>query len=200
MRQKNRRSGGVRFGFFSIIIAERRWKCKSVFGDWAERLTFSRRYGILCRQAGLPRVMAPQGIGMRKVRASQGGITDNVRRGRPPGKCNRNRLPTHGASAPRTVQMERRGKSSPARQATVCKCKPYPMQRLHTGTAGKPASCRPGRTAEAAERRLATVVTDRWQLRGFSSRTEPGLQACRKIPLHCESGSFAFLAEGTWRV
>ena len=77
--------------------------------------------------------MAPQGIGMRKVRASQGGITDNIRRGRPPGKCNRNRLPTQRTTVPRTVQMERRGKSSPARQATVCKCKPYPMQRLHAG-------------------------------------------------------------------
>ena len=133
-------------------------------------------------QAGLPRVMAPQGIGMRKVRASQGGITDNIRRGRPPGKCNRNRLPTQRTTVPRTVQMERRGKSSPARQATVCKCKPYPMQHLHAGTRRrKTASCRPGRTAEAAERRLATTVTDRWQPRS-SLRTEPGLQACRKIP------------------
>ena len=80
-------------------------------------------------QAGPPRVMAPRGIDMRKVRASQGRITDNVRRRKLPGKCNRNRLPKPTG----TVQMERRGKSSPARQATVCKCKPYPMQRLHAG-------------------------------------------------------------------
>ena len=44
-------------------------------------------------QAGPPRVMAPRGIDMRKVRASQGRITDNVRRRKLPGKCNRNRLP-----------------------------------------------------------------------------------------------------------
>ena len=49
--------------------------------------------GIITTQVGLSRAMLPKGIGMRKVRASQGGITDNVRRGRPPGKCNRNRLP-----------------------------------------------------------------------------------------------------------
>ena len=80
-------------------------------------------------QAGPPRVMAPRGIDMRKVRAPQSRITDNVRRRKLPGKCNRNRLPKPTG----TVQMERRGKSSPARQATVCKCKPYPMQRLHAG-------------------------------------------------------------------
>ena len=85
--------------------------------------------------------------------------------------------------------MERRGKSSPARQATVCKCKPYPMQHLHAGTRSrKTASCRPGRTAEAAERRLATTVTDRWQPRS-SLRTEPGLQTCRKIPHRVASRS-----------
>ena len=56
-------------------------------------MTFRAGYGILAEQTGLPRAMAPQGIGMRKVRASKGRITDNVRRGKPPGKCNRNRLP-----------------------------------------------------------------------------------------------------------
>lgn len=126
-------------------------------------------------QAGPPRVMAPRGIDMRKVRASQGRITDNVRRRQLPGKCNRNRLPKPTG----TVQMERRGKSSPARQATVCKCKPYPMQRLHAGISFG-GSCRPGRTAEAAQRRLATTVPDRWRLRS-SLRTEPGLHACRKF-------------------
>ena len=137
-------------------------------------------------QAGPPRVMAPRGIDMRKVRASQGRITDNVRRRQLPGKCNRNRLPKPTG----TVQMERRGKSSPARQATVCKCKPYPMQRLHAGISFG-GSCRPGRTAEAAQRRLATTVPDRWRLRS-SLRTEPGLHACRKIPF------FFFSNRGGW--
>ena len=61
-------------------------------------MTFRAGYGILAEQTGLPRVMAPQGIGMRKVRASKGRITDNVRRGQPPGKCNRNRLPKRSAA------------------------------------------------------------------------------------------------------
>jgi len=78
------------------------------------------------RCVGLPRILLPKGMDMRKVRASQGRITDNVRRRQLPGKCNRNRLPHFG------VQMERRGKSSPARQVTACKCKPYPKQhRMH---------------------------------------------------------------------
>ena len=131
-------------------------------------------------QAGPPRVMAPRGIDMRKVRASQGRITDNVRRRQLPGKCNRNRLPKPTG----TVQMERRGKSSPARQATVCKCKPYPMQRLRRGDAY--ASCRPGRTAEAAERRLATDVTDRWQPRSApdgSSAQNPAYRPAGKTVL-----------------
>ena len=37
--------------------------------------------------------MLPKGITVRKVRASQGRITDNVRRRRLPGKCNRNKPP-----------------------------------------------------------------------------------------------------------
>ena len=86
------------------------------------------------RCAGLLRIMLPKGIGMRKVRASQGRITDNVRRRQLPGKCNRDRLPLRG------VQVERRGKSSPARQVTVCKCKPYPKQhRKYSGHSPMPA-------------------------------------------------------------
>ena len=42
----------------------------------------------------LPRAMWPKGIGVRKVRASQGRITDNDRRRRLQGKCNRNRPPS----------------------------------------------------------------------------------------------------------
>ena len=37
--------------------------------------------------------MLAKAVTVRKVRASQGRITDNVRRGRPPGKCNRNKPP-----------------------------------------------------------------------------------------------------------
>ena len=38
-------------------------------------------YNILCDRVGRSRDMWPKGIIMRKVRASQGRITDNVRRG-----------------------------------------------------------------------------------------------------------------------
>ena len=39
------------------------------------------------------RAVMPKGLRVRKVRASWGRVTDNVSRGYPPGKCNRNRLP-----------------------------------------------------------------------------------------------------------
>ena len=48
--------------------------------------------------------MAPKGITVRKVRASQGRITDNVRRGRPQGKCNRDIPPPQGGKGGRAVQ------------------------------------------------------------------------------------------------
>jgi len=48
---------------------------------------------IIAEQVGLPRVGMPKGTDARKVRAPQGRITDNVRRRRLPGKCNRNSLP-----------------------------------------------------------------------------------------------------------
>ena len=52
---------------------------------------------LLCYNIGerirLPRSVAPKGIGVRKVRASQDRITDNVRRRRLPGKCNRKEPP-----------------------------------------------------------------------------------------------------------
>ena len=67
--------------------------------------------------------------------------------------------------------MERRGKSSPARQATVCKCKPYPMQhRMQSGFS--PAFAR--RFSAGGWRQAAMLVRDRWQSR--LCRTEPGLQ------------------------
>ena len=48
---------------------------------------------ITDEQVELSRTVMPKGRGMRKVRASQGRITDNVRRRRLPGKCNRNKPP-----------------------------------------------------------------------------------------------------------
>ena len=81
------------------------------------------------KQVGLSRAMAPKGIGMRKVRASQGRITDNVRRRRLPGKCNRDIPPLYG------VRVERRGKSSPESAVTRASCKPYPKQH-RSGTYG----------------------------------------------------------------
>ncbi len=67
--------------------------------------------------------MTPKGIIARKVRASQGRITDNISRGRPPEKGNRNRPPSD-----RKVRMERRGKSSPISMVTWICCKLYSMQ------------------------------------------------------------------------
>ena len=40
------------------------------------------------------RDIKPKGIIVRKVRASQGRVADNVSRRRLPGKCNRNKPPT----------------------------------------------------------------------------------------------------------
>jgi len=57
------------------------------FDNWAE---FSYN---MYEKSRLSRAMLPKGIGVRKVRASQGRITDNDRRRRLQGKCNRNRLP-----------------------------------------------------------------------------------------------------------
>ena len=134
------------------------------------------------------RVMLPKGIGMRKVRAPQGRITDNVRRRKLPGKCNRNRLPESfglpgllcgsEGSSDLLVQMERRGKSSPAWQVTACKCKPYPEQHrivLYGGipsyTVG-PAARR--RWLEAYRQRSSQIDNGQERFRSFP--TEPGLQ------------------------
>ena len=53
-----------------------------------------------------PRDMLPKGIIVRKVRASQGRITDNISRRRLPGECNRNKPP----------MQKCRGKDGKARQ------------------------------------------------------------------------------------
>ena len=128
-------------------------------------MTFSPGCAILPMQAGLPRVMAPQGIGMRKVRASQGRITDNVRRGKPPGKCNRNRLPKRRT---RTAGARYRWKGEvKAHRHDRQLCANVNPIRCNASARGRGSSapCLPGRTEEAAERRMATSVTDRWQLR-----------------------------------
>ena len=44
-------------------------------------------------RSGQSRGNMPKGITVRKVRASKSWITDNVRPGRPAGKCNRNKPP-----------------------------------------------------------------------------------------------------------
>ena len=44
-------------------------------------------------RSGQSRGNMPKGFTVRKVRASQSRITDNVRPGRPAGKCNRNKPP-----------------------------------------------------------------------------------------------------------
>ena len=83
--------------------------------------------------------------------------------------------------------MERRGKSSPARQATVCKCKPYPMQhRMQSGFS--PAFAR--RFSAGGWRQAAMLVRDRWQSR--LCRTEPGLQVSPSKRKRSPSRPFSF--------
>ena len=48
---------------------------------------------IIIEAGGAAACGISKGAHMRKVRASQGRITDNVRRRKLPGKCNRNSLP-----------------------------------------------------------------------------------------------------------
>ena len=122
------------------------------------------------------RGMLPKGIAMRKVRASQGGITDNVRRRRLPGKCNRDIPPAFWQ-----VRVERRGKSSPVPMVTQGSCKPYPKQhRMRNRLCRVPArhSSAGGRgfyfegCGNAAHRQMIAVSLMR--------STEPGLQARSK--------------------
>ena len=122
------------------------------------------------------RGMLPKGIAMRKVRASQGGITDNVRRRRLPGKCNRDIPPAFWQ-----VRVERRGKSSPIPMVTQGSCKPYPKQhRMRNRLCRVPArhSSAGGRgfyfegCGNVAHRQMIAVSLMR--------STEPGLQARSK--------------------
>ena len=65
----------------------------------------------VCGTLSGERAEQPRGSNpVRKVRASQGRITANGRRGRPQGKCNRDIPPAL------QVRVERCGKSAPARR------------------------------------------------------------------------------------
>ena len=112
-------------------------------------MTFFPGCAILPMQAGLPRVMAPQGIGMRKVRASQGGITDNVRRGQPPGKCNRNRLPTQ--RAPPRARYRWKGEVKAHRHDRQLCANVNPI-RCNTSTRGRSLTTRHAGPAEPRRR------------------------------------------------
>lgn len=84
-------------------------------------LTFSPAADIIRQQRpGQPR----GGDSVRKVRASQSRIADNIGRGRPPDKCNRNKLPR----PPGGEKVERWGKSPPVSRVTGASCKLYPKQ------------------------------------------------------------------------
>ena len=59
------------------------------------------------------RAIMPKGLRVRKVRASQGRVTDNVSHEQSSGKCNRNRLPKFVWE-----KVERWGKSPPTPMVT----------------------------------------------------------------------------------
>ena len=69
-----------------LIASKRKWS----------RTVAQERFGIITNEYNCverPRGMAPKGITVRKVRASQGRIADNVSHRRLSGKCNRNKPP-----------------------------------------------------------------------------------------------------------
>ena len=107
---------------------------------------------------------------MRKVRAPQGRIADNVRRRRLSGQVQQ-----RYTAAPGAVRVERRGKSPPVPQVTAGPCKLYPEQHRRGDSAFGCRAC-PARFRQGGWRRAATCVPDRWL-----SQTEPGLQACSSI-------------------
>ena len=132
----------------------------------------------------------PKGHTVRKVRASQGRIADNVSRRRLPGKCNRNRPP-----ALRRVRMERRGKSSPVSMVTWIRCKPYPKQ--HRMGIVCPTHIPGWHAAKAAERRgdapqRQMVVHDRTRLTGKVAQSTPDSlsRGCFVLRLLRGSGDF----------
>ena len=96
-------------------------------------------------------------ICMRKVRAPQGRVPDNVRRRRLQGQCNRDIPPRLCA-----VRLERRGKSSPAYRVTDMPCKPHPVQDWNGSACGYAAEMA---ARHAPDNRVSATVTlrqDRW--------------------------------------
>ena len=123
---------------------------------------------------------APLCGGVRKVRASQGGIPANGRPGRPEGKCNR-KIPPRFA-----VRMERRGKSSPGCGQPHCHVNPIRSNANWDNAAAR-------RVPKGGWSRAATRGQER-----SSSTTEPGLQApslcaCKSRP-PCVGRSFCMSA------
>ena len=57
---------------------------------------------------GQSRGNMPKGFTVRKVRASQSRITDNVRPGQPAGKCNRNKPPRLFLSEQKICSLRRK--------------------------------------------------------------------------------------------
>ena len=134
----------------------------------------------------------PKGHTVRKVRASQGRIADNVSRRRLPGKCNRNRPP-----ALRRVRMERRGKSSPVSMVTWIRCKPYPKQ--HRMGIVCPTHIPGWHAAKAAERRgdapqRQMVVHDRTRLTGKVAQSPPTQRVGGALCFVCCGDQATFLS------
>jgi len=106
---------------------------------------------------------------MRKVRAPQSRIADNISRGQPPSKCNRDIPPQRDLS----VRVERRGKSSPERRRRRCH-----VNLIRCNTNGSSLSqwllVRLGTVGGLS--RSATVGPDR-----LPYTTEPGLQVRRHL-------------------
>ena len=102
-----------------------------------------------------------KGTVMRKVRASQGRITDNVRRRRLPGKCNRNSLPK-SAYAERyrwkgEVKAHRHGRQLRAN-----------VNPIRCNTASRILFAR---HSAGGFRHIVICVADRWQSRDTAYRT-----------------------------
>ncbi len=117
---------------------------------------------------------------MRKVRASQGRITDNVRRRRLPGKCNRKQpAPDFRDQGWKGEVRAHRRTGNFAQLQTLSEATPYAG-----GNACVPAPAR--RFPAGGWSGMATCRRDRWPPRALpqgSVRTEPGLQArlaCKK--------------------
>ena len=137
-------------------------------------------------------------ICMRKVRAPQGRVPDNVRRRRLQGQCNRDIPPRLCA-----VRLERRGKSSPAYRVTDMPCKPHPVQDWNGSACGYAAEMA---ARHAPDNRVSATVTlrqDRWPHVGKpTDRTR--LIACsfcfykNTDGICCTARVFQLLLEAVW--